>query len=446
MYFDQLAVPLPPPPPHRKKERNNMTLINIYNTVEQLPPDALFGIKQRFSLDQRPQKVDLGIGAYRDNSGRPWVLPAVRAAEAKIHADPNYNHEYLGITGLPALTEGASKVIFGESLAVENSDRIVSVQSLSGTGALHLAAKFIHKYLPSTTVYLSDPTWANHKAIFEAAGFQTAVYSYWDQETKSLDIKGFIKAIESAPQGSLFVLHACAHNPTGLDPTKEQWTQILDSLVQHNHIVLFDSAYQGFASGDLTRDAFAIRLGMQKLAKHPTSAMYVCQSFAKNVGMYGERVGCFHLVLPNQGHETNLRVQSAVRSQIAKIQRTEVSNPPSYGAKIVSTIFSDAALTEQWHRDMVTMSTRIASMRRALTAQLKTLQTPGTWDHIVQQCGMFSYTGLSKDMVRRLEEKHAVYMVPNGRASIAGLNEGNVEYVAKAIDEVVRFFLKKPRL
>ena len=219
---------------------------------------------------------------------------------------------------------------------MENSDRIVSVQSLSGTGALHLAAKFVYKYLPKTTVYLSDPTWANHKAVFESAGFQTAVYSYWDQDQNS-GYQSYPTRHRVSTSGFTVRTTRLRTQPNRPRPnTGTMGPRYLDSLVANNHIILFDSAYQGFATGDLARDAFAIRLGMQKLAKHPTAAMYVCQSFAKNVGMYGERVGCFHLVLPNQGHETNLKVQSAVKSQIAKILRTEVSNPPSYGAKIVT--------------------------------------------------------------------------------------------------------------
>lgn len=415
-----------------------MSQLTILNEIPQLPADALFGIKQRISQDTRSPIVDLGIGAYRDDSGKPWILPSVRAAEAKIHADTNtYNHEYLPISGLPALTKGAAQVLFGEELAEESADRIVSVQSISGTGALHIAAKFLASFFPEKLVYLSDPTWANHKAIFEAQGMKTATYPYWDAATKSLKFAEYLETIKTATAGSVFVLHSCAHNPTGLDPTEEQWEELLQAIADAGHIALFDSAYQGFASGSLDKDAFAVRLGLGKLRL--TSPVLVCQSFAKNVGMYGERVGCFHLVIPDQDEETNARVKPAVLSQLAKIVRSEVSNPPAYGAKIVGTILADPVLTNEWHDDMVTMSSRIHEMRVSLRDHLVKLGTPGNWDHIVNQCGMFSFTGLSPAMVQRLEEEHAVYLVSTGRASIAGLNAGNVEYVAKAFDEVVRF-------
>ncbi|SCV00519.1 LAMI_0G05578g1_1 [Lachancea mirantina] len=411
----------------------------IFNNVELLPPDALFNIKKRLTDDSRPVKVDLGIGAYRDDSGKPWVLPSVREAERLVREDPSYNHEYLSITGFTGLTDGAAKVLLGEESAALKEGRVASVQSLSGTGALHLAAKFLSKTCPEKSVYLSEPTWANHKAIFESQGLQTATYPYWNAATKSLDLEKYLEAIYSASRGSIFVLHACAHNPTGLDPTEQQWTKILDAMAANDHIVLFDSAYQGFASGNLDKDAFAVRLGLQKLAT--VSPILVCQSFAKNVGMYGERVGAFHVVLPVP--ETGVEVQNvkaAVTSQLAKITRSELSNPPAYGAKVVSQVLNNKELRAQWYRDMETMSSRIQKMRHALRDHLVALKTPGNWDHIVQQIGMFSYTGLSSEMVQRLEKEHAVYLVSSGRASIAGLNSGNVEHVARAIHEVVTYY------
>ncbi|SCU94554.1 LADA_0G09274g1_1 [Lachancea dasiensis] len=412
---------------------------DLLNNVELLPPDALFNIKSRLAKDSRPVKVDLGIGAYRDDTGKPWVLPSVRKAEKLIQQSTDYNHEYLSIGGLGALTQGASRVLLGDQSTALKENRVVSVQSLSGTGALHMAATFLAKVGHDKLIYLSDPTWANHKAIFEMVGFKTATYPYWDPATKSLDLQGYVSAIKSAPQGSIFVLHACAHNPTGLDPDHDQWTSILDAIVEKDHIVIFDSAYQGFASGDLDRDAFAVRLGLEKLSD--ASPVIICQSFAKNVGMYGERAGCFHVVFPRQDQSVDTeKVKAAVTSQLAKITRSELSNPPAYGAKIVATVLNTPELTNQWHSDMVTMSSRIIKMRHELRDHLVKLNTPGNWDHIVGQTGMFSYTGLSAEMVQRLEKEHAVYMVSSGRASIAGLNSSNVEYVAKAINEVVNHF------
>ncbi|CCC66975.1 hypothetical protein NCAS_0A04170 [Naumovozyma castellii] len=417
----------------------------IFNTIELLPPDALFGIKQRYNADERKDKVDLGIGAYRDNQGKPWVLPSVKSAELAIHADPNYNHEYLNITGLNALTSGAANIIFGPDSDAIKNERIVSTQSISGTGALHIAAKFLSKFFPERKIYLSDPTWANHQAIFQAQGLVTNTYPYWDNETKSLDLNGFERSIEVAPEGSVFVLHACAHNPTGLDPTKEQWETILERIAYKGHLALFDSAYQGFASGDLNKDAYSIRLGVEKLKR--VAPILVCQSFAKNVGMYGERVGCFHIVLPEQDTKEELTtVKKALSSQLSKIIRSEVSNPPAYGAKIVATILNSDELRAQWYKDMITMSSRIMEMRVTLRDRLNELGTPGTWDHIVEQTGMFSFTGLTSEMVARLEKEHSIYMVSSGRASIAGLNKLNVDRVAQSIDEVVRHFTNESKL
>lgn len=413
----------------------------VLNNIPQLPADALFGIKQRLSRDARDFKVDLGIGAYRDENGRPWVLPSVRSAEKAIHEDPLYNHEYLAINGLPELSIGAAKILFGEESHALKEGRIISVQSISGTGALHIVSKFVAKFLAGRAVYLSEPTWANHKAIFKTQNVKTEAYPYWKSSTKTLDMDGFLGAIKSAPNGSIFLLHACAHNPTGLDPSKEQWPTILDTLASKEHIVIFDSAYQGFASGSLDNDAFAVRLGLEKLAK--SCPIFVCQSFAKNFGMYGERVGCFHLVLPQQDANVDIsKINRAISSQLSTIIRSEVSNSPAYGAKIVAKILNSPDLTKQWHKDMITMSSRITSMRHALRDKLVELGTPGNWDHIVSQCGMFSYTGLTASMVERLETQHAVYLVSSGRASIAGLNKGNLEHVAKSIDEVVRYCSK----
>lgn len=419
-----------------------MSQLTVLNNIDLLPPDALFDIKQRYSNDTRANKVDLGIGAYRDNNGRPWVLPSVKHAEQELQADPSFNHEYLPITGLPEFTSGAAKIIFDEQYDPKST---VSVQSISGTGALHIAAKFVSKFLPNRSVFVSDPTWANHAAIFNSQDVDTKTYPYWDAATKSLNLNGFIESIDSAPTGSIFLLHACAHNPTGLDPTEEQWAQILNHIASKNHIALFDSAYQGFASGNLGNDAFSVRLGLQKLRK--VSPILVCQSFAKNFGLYGERAGCFHLVLPEQDDsKLNDKVFSAVKSQLANIVRSEVSNPPAYGAKIVAKILNNDTLKDEWYQDMITMSSRINIMRHKLRDHLVQLETPGNWDHVVNQCGMFSFTGLTKKMVHRLETQHGIYMVASGRASMAGLNENNVEYVARAIDETVRFFQNEIKL
>ncbi|KAM9934465.1 hypothetical protein OXX80_005948 [Metschnikowia pulcherrima] len=412
----------------------------FFTEVKELPPDPLFGLKARYSADTRADKVDLGIGAYRDNNGKPWILPAVEKAERKLISSENYNHEYLSISGYEPFLVEAAKVILGADSKVIKESRVVSQQSLSGTGALHLAGSFFKQfYAGNPTIYLSKPTWANHNQIFTSLGLEVATYPYWDAENKKLNIDGFVKAIQSAPKGSIFLLHACAHNPTGLDPTSSEWTQILQAIAENNHLPLFDSAYQGFASGNLDKDAAPIRNALSSGVI--SSPVLICQSFAKNVGMYGERVGALHVVLPEEG-ETTQALKRAVKSQLNKLTRSEISNPPAYGAKVVATILTDDSLRAQWEQDLVTMSSRIIKMRNELKAKLVALGTPGTWDHITSQSGMFSFTGLSPEMVERLEKVHGVYLVSSGRASVAGLNDGNVDKVAKAFDEVIRFHSK----
>lgn len=417
-------------------QEQNMKTKSLFKNATKLPNDALFAIKARLDVDTRPQKVGLGIGAYRDNNGKPWILPSVRKAEKIIQADPEYNHEYSNISGLDSLRKHAARILFGDSF--DCAKRVVNVQSLSGTGALHVSAKLLQTLgLNNRDVYFSDPTWNNHYQIFGKCDFKASkTYPYWNPANKQLDLQGFLSTIASAEEGSLFVLHPCAHNPTGLDPTEEQWTQILNAIKEKNHLVLFDSAYQGFATGSLAKDAYSIRLAINDILKdYP---ILVCQSFAKNVGMYGERVGCVHLVLPETGYTDEDK--AALQTQFNAVIRSECSTTPAYGAKIVATILSDEDLYKQWSDDMVTMSSRIIEMRHKLVAKLKELNTPGNWDHIATQVGMFSYTGLTVEQVERMEKEHAVYLAPSGRASIAGLNDANVEHVAKSIDEVVRFF------
>ncbi|CAK7913265.1 aspartate aminotransferase, cytoplasmic [[Candida] anglica] len=412
----------------------------FFANITELPPDPLFGLKARYGADTRSDKVDLGIGAYRDNNGKPWILPAVKLAEKKLVALPDYNHEYLNISGYqPFLTE-AAKVILGNDSRAISEGRVVSQQSLSGTGALHLAGKFLKESYTGSdvtpTVYLSKPTWGNHVQIFESIGFKVAFYPYWNNATKELDIEGYLETIRNAPSGSIFVLHACAHNPTGLDPTVDQWKKILYEISKKNHLPLFDSAYQGFASGNLDKDNFAVRLAIDDNSiKAP---IVICQSFAKNVGMYGERVGAVHVIVQEKEQSLN----NAIKSQLNKLTRSEISNPPAYGAKVVATILTDSALRAQWEEDLVTMSSRINKMRNKLRELLISYNTPGNWDHIVSQTGMFSFTGLTPEMVARLEKTHGVYLVSSGRASVAGLNDHNVDKVAKAFDEVVRFSSK----
>ncbi|KAK7734238.1 Aspartate aminotransferase, cytoplasmic [Cytospora paraplurivora] len=400
--------------------------------VPQAPVDALFGLMAAYRADSSPDKVDLGIGAYRGDDAKPWVLPVVKKADEIIRNDPDLNHEYLPIAGLASFTSKAAELVFGASAPAISEKRVASFQTISGTGAVHLGALFLAKfYKGNRTVYISDPTWANHTQIFNNVGLPVATYPYFDKKTKGLDFEGFKSAIAAAPERSVILLHACAHNPTGVDPTEQQWREIAEVIKERRHLPFFDSAYQGFASGDLDRDAGAIRYfagqGFELL---------VAQSFAKNFGLYGERAGALHFhASPAPGAQDTA---ARVASQLAILQRSEISNPPAYGARVASTVLNDEALFAEWKENLRTMSGRINDMRAALRARLEELGTPGTWNHITDQIGMFSYTGLTEAQVLRLREAFHVYLTKNGRISMAGLNTRNVEYFAKAVDTVVR--------
>ncbi|KAJ3568692.1 hypothetical protein NP233_g5544 [Leucocoprinus birnbaumii] len=368
---------------------------------------------------------------------RPWhdvpLAPPDRQRQATqilLNSD-TVNHEYLPILGHPEFNAAAARLILGPESSAIREKRVASVQTISGTGANHLGALFLSKFYSfreDKEVYLSRPTWANHPAIFRDAGIKPAEYPYFDPKTTGLDFNGLLKALNAAPEHSVFLFHACAHNPTGIDPTQEQWKEIARVVLECKHFVFFDCAYRGFGSGNLDQDAFAVRyfanLGIPLL---------ICQSFAKNAGLYGERVGALHFVVEDS--ETVNRVQS----QLSLMQRTEICNPPSYGASLMILIMKNPELFEEWKQDILTMVNRISAMRnelyRLLTEEFK---TPGRWDHIVKQVGMFSYTGIGPKESRKLVEIAHVYLTENGHVSMAGLNTHNIRYFAEYLDKVVR--------
>ncbi|KAF2663934.1 aminotransferase class I and II [Microthyrium microscopicum] len=405
------------------------------DVVPQAPEDPLFGLMAAYREDTSDKKVDLGIGAYRDNNAKPWILPVVKKADEIIHKDPEVNHEYLPIAGLAQFTSASQKLIVsGDSPAIKEG-RITSLQTVSGTGAVHLGAlflaKFYQKVYPKTALYMSNPTWANHHQIFSNVGLSLQSYPYWHPQTRALDFDGMKASLESAPDHSIILLHACAHNPTGVDPTPEQWSSIATIMKRKSHFPFFDCAYQGFASGDLAKDNFAIRHFIEQGFE-----LLIAQSYAKNFGLYGERAGCFHFVAApssDAGERTK-----RVGSQLAILQRSEISNPPAYGARIASLVLNDKALFSEWEANLRTMSGRIIDMRKALRGKLEDLKTPGKWNHITDQIGMFSFTGLTEGQVAKLRADGHIYMTKNGRISMAGLNTKNVEYVATQIDKVVR--------
>merc|ERR1711934_306263 len=414
-------------PLQRNLLRSSVRAMSDWSNVPQAPLDPILGMSQRFQADTDPRKVNVSIGAYRTDEGKPLVLSCVKKAEKLLLDRSDLNKEYLPQRGDVSYSELCQKMLFGEDSKYLADGLVATAQTLSGTGALRLGAEFVKRYAPEKAVYISTPTWGTHNSIMDQAGVDYKAYRYWNAEGRNLDIDGMLADIEAAPEGSIMMLHAAAHNPTGVDPTKEQWSQIMDVCAKRKHVCWFDSAYQGFATGDLEKDAYALRLFAEN-----GLPLFVSQSFAKNFGLYGERIGTFSLTCGSQDSVKN------VMSQLDIIIRNLYSNPPKHGANIVKTVLSDPALYQEWRDELMAMSMRIQDMRSVLYDELVRLGTPGTWTHITSQIGMFSFTGLSPEQSKAMVEKHHVYMLGNGRISMAGVTSKNVKYIAQAIDDVVR--------
>ncbi|XP_037026829.1 aspartate aminotransferase, cytoplasmic [Bradysia coprophila] len=400
---------------------------SVFANLEEGAKIEVFALTATYNSDPFKDKVNLSVGAYRTADGKPWVLPVVRATETKVATDSTLNHEYIPVTGLEAFTKASTLLLLGEESKAIKENRAVGVQSLSGTGALKIGAEFLARKLGRSVVYFSDPTWENHFKVFAGAGFTTIKeYRYWDPVSRAINFAGLLEDLNNAPENAVIVLHACAHNPTGCDPTEEQWKQIADLMEKKKLFPFFDSAYQGFASGDPIRDAFAVRYFESRGFE-----LLCAQSYAKNFGLYSERIG--NLVVVQKDSSTS----AAVLSQLTLIVRATYSTPPAYGARVVSTILSNPDLREEWMNCIRMMSSRIQQMRQALFGELTKLKTPGTWNHIVDQIGMFSYTGLNEQQVKLLINEYHIYLLSTGRINMCGLNENNVVYVAQAIHKAV---------
>ncbi|QMW28328.1 hypothetical protein AFCA_003881 [Aspergillus flavus] len=398
---------------------------SFFEAASYIPPDAIFALTAEYNADTFAQKVNLGQGTYRDENGQPWVLPSVQKARGTL-LSKGLNHEYLPILGLQTFRNEATKLALGSEIYDKKQSQLAICQSLSGTGALHLAGLLLRSVRsPLPKVYIPSPTWSNHGQVFSSLGFQCETFQYYDAEKRDIDIEAYYSALRAAEPNSVVIIHACAHNPTGCDPSKEQWKQIGLIMKERKLFPLFDAAYLGFNSGNVDDDAFAMRYFINELQMEAGG----CLSFAKNMGLYGERVGCLFFAAGTEKAATN------TQSVLEMLQRSEVSNPPAYGAKIASAILGDETLKEMWYADLITMSGRIRSMRQALYDGLIKFGAPGTWDHLIRQSGMFGFLGLSPAVVQKLKDKYHIYMASNSRVSIAGLNPSNVEYVARSIAE-----------
>ncbi|KAK3877354.1 hypothetical protein Pcinc_017928 [Petrolisthes cinctipes] len=395
--------------------------------VQQAPPIEVFAVSKAFTDSTNEKKVNLSVGAYRTDEGKPWVLPVVRKVEQELAADNTLNHEYLPILGLEAFSTAAAKMLLGATHPAITGGRVTAVQTLSGTGGLRVAAEFLGRVLKYNTAYHSAPTWGNHNLIFKQAGFTNiAPYRYWDGGKRGLNFDGMIEDLSNAPENSVIILHACAHNPTGVDPTQEQWKKIADVIEKRKLFPLFDSAYQGFASGDLDNDAWAVRYFAERGFE-----MMGTQSFSKNFGLYNERIGNLMVVVKDTACIVPMK------SQLTLLVRGSYSNPPCHGARIVSRVLNDPALFEEWKGCIRTMSGRIIEMRKGLRERLEKLGTPGTWDHITAQIGMFSFTGLTAAQAKHIADKYHIFLLSSGRINMCGITTGNIDHVAEAINDAV---------
>lgn len=389
-----------------------------FAALEARPDDPILGLNVLYKQDTRDTKVNLGVGVFLDEEGRLPLMAAVGQAEARL-VKRGAPHNYIPMSGLPAYCQSLQALVFGADNEAVLSGRIATIQSLGGTGALHLGAMFAHLLLNLNQAVVSNPTWGNHITLFEHAGFTVGKYPYFDPTTKAVDFEGLMASLQALEPGTVVLLHACCHNPTGVDLTYDQWTQVIEVLQARDLFPFLDIAYQGFGSG-LDEDATAVR----RLAAAGMTFM-VASSCSKNFGLYGERTGALHVVTPNA------KEAAVVTSILKSLVRAEYSNPPTHGAAVVAEILTDDALRQVWVNEVTTMRTRILAMRHRLKEEGDKLNADLSF--ATRQTGMFSFTGLNKDQMLALRETFGVYGVTNGRICIAGLNENNVSYVAKAL-------------
>ena len=388
--------------------------MNFFDTVAMAPPDPILGLNAAFKADPRSNKVNLSIGAYKTDDLQPLVLAAVKKAEGQILAE-GMDKEYLSQDGNPEYVKRSIKLVFDTE-----QDNIFGAQAPGGTAGVRLAAEFLAQ-IGSQIIYLPDPTWANHSQIFTRVGLEVASYPYYDVERKEFAKSGMIQAIKSIPAGSPILLHACCHNPTGLDPTPADWKEISTAVKVQGLLPVFDFAYQGFGGG-IDEDAMAVRHFLAD-----GHQMLVANSYSKNFGLYGERIGGFYVVAADA--ETAERI----KSQVMRIIRANYSNPPLHGSRIIAAVLASDALRQEWESELAVMRERISGMRKALAEGLNAGGSSVDFSFMYKQNGMFSYSGLAKDAVDQLREEYAIYMPTNGRVNVAGLSPKNLDYVVEAI-------------
>mgnify|MGYP003582917018 CR=1 FL=1 len=399
-------------------------MTTLFESVELAPRDPILGLNEQFNADTRAGKVNLGVGVYFDDQGRIPLLKAVRQAEvARIEAAAARG--YLPIEGITGYNKGAQTLLLGKDSPLIAAGRVLTAQTLGGTGALKIGADFLKQLLPDSKLVISDPSWENHRALFERANFTVETYPYYDAATRGLNFSGMLDALKALPAKTVVLLHACCHNPTGVDPTFEQWQQIAKVVKENNLVPFLDIAYQGFGDG-IEEDASVVRLFADL-----DMTMLISSSFSKSFSLYGERVGAFTLVTASKDESAR------VLSQVKRVIRTNYSNPPTHGGTVVASILNTPELYTLWAEELAGMRDRIRAMRAQLVAKLKEHGATQNFDFVLSQRGMFSYSGLNAKQVDRLRDEHGVYAVGSGRICVAALNSGNIDYVAKAIAKVL---------
>jgi len=393
--------------------------------VELAARDPILGVTEAFNADQSPRKVNLGVGVYCDDGGRIPLLECVKRAEREL-TDAAAPRGYLPIDGIAAYDRESRALHFGADSAVIRDGRAATVQTLGGTGGLKTGADFIRRFAPTAQVWISDPSWENHRALFEGAGFTVNSYPYYDPKTRGLDFDAMLAALLRLPEGAIVVLHACCHNPTGVDPNLAQWEEIAEAVRRRHAVPFLDLAYQGFGDG-IDADGAVVR----RFAETP-GPLIVASSYSKNFSLYGERIGALSVV------GTDKDEAARVLSQLKRVIRATYSTPPTHGAQIVTTVLGSPELRALWEAELATMRNRIKLMRARLVETLHE-RLPGLdFRYMLAQRGMFSYTGLDKAQVLRLRDEFSVYAIDTGRICVAALNSRNVEYVAEAIAAMQR--------
>ncbi|TFZ00652.1 aspartate/tyrosine/aromatic aminotransferase [Ramlibacter henchirensis] len=399
--------------------------MSLFQSVEMAPRDPILGLNEQFNADANPQKVNLGVGVYYDDSGKLPLLQCVQQAEKQMMEAPKARG-YLPIDGIAAYDQAVRNLVFGAESEPVKRGRVATVQALGGTGGLKIGADFLQKVNPKAKVLISDPSWENHRALFSQAGFTVETYPYYNAARRGIDFDGMLTALNMAPEGTIVVLHACCHNPTGYDITAEQWDKVIAATKAKKLVPFLDMAYQGFGAG-ITEDGAVI-------GKFVASGQdfFVATSFSKSFSLYGERVGALSVLC--QDKDDAARVLSQLKIMI----RTNYSNPPIHGASVVTSVLSTPELRAMWEKELGEMRLRIKQMRLALVEKLKDCGVKEDMSFITTQVGMFSYSGLSKDQMVRLRTEFGVYGTDTGRMCVAALNSKNIDYVCKSIAKVLQ--------